>query len=135
MPAEVVSLATFNRGRVDARALARVDLKRVALAAETQTNWIPRAAGSMSIRPGLEYIGTTKDNLKAKHIPFVFSTSDTAIIEITNGGTRVLRSEAPISRTGVSSAVANGTFSSSLDSWTSADEAGRSEEHTSELQS
>ena len=45
MPAENAALATFNRGLVDPRALGRVDLKRVAMAAETQTNWIPRSMG------------------------------------------------------------------------------------------
>ena len=127
MPAENAALATFNRGLVDPRALGRVDLKRVAMAAETQTNWIPRSMGSMSLRPGLKYIGETRNSLKAKNIPFIFSSTDTAIIEITSEGARVLVSEAAVSRTGVSSAVTSGLFTSSdISAWTDADETGSS---------
>ena len=68
----------------------------------------------MSLRPGLQYLGATRNNLKAKHIPFVFSSADTAIIEITSEGSRILVSEAAVSRAGVSSAVTNGTFTTDL---------------------
>ena len=71
-------IATFNRGIVDTRALARVDIKRIALAAETQTNWMPRTLGSMIFRPGLEYIDSTYSNAEAVHIPFIFSIDETS---------------------------------------------------------
>ena len=50
---------TFNRGVLSRNALARLDLKRTALAAEEQTNFMPRAFGPMSLRPGLKHLGTT----------------------------------------------------------------------------
>lgn len=124
MPTENAVIAVFNRGIVDKRALGRVDIKRVALAAETQTNWMPRVFGSMIFRPGFEYIGSTNGNAEALHIPFERGLEDTAIIEITNPVMRVRVDEAIITRNSVSSAITNGAFTSDLTGWTDADEAG-----------
>jgi hypothetical protein len=117
-------LLAFNRGLVSPLALARVDLKRLALSAEQQTNWMPRSLGSMMLRPGLQYIGSTKSDAQAKHIPFVFSTDDTAIIELTDSVMRVRVSESVVARGSVSSAVTNGNFTSNITNWTDADESG-----------
>jgi len=124
VPKQNAPLLAFNRGIISPLALARTDLKRTALSAETQTNWMPRFLGSMMLRPGLGYIDQTLSNAAAIHIPFIFSLSDTAIIEVTNTVVRVRVSETVISRVAVSSAIANGTFDSNLTSWTSADQAG-----------
>lgn len=124
MPLQNAPLIAFNRGRVSNHALARIDLKRLALSAEVQTNWLPRSLGPMSLRPGLQYIDSTRNDAFAKNIPFVFSTSDTAIVELTDAVMRVRVSEAVITRVSVSSAVTNGTFNSDLSGWTSADESG-----------
>lgn len=107
-------------------ALARIDLKRTALSAEIQINWMPRALGSMMLRPGWEFIDSTRNNAQAVHIPFVYSLDDTAIIEITDSIMRVRVDEEIIERTQIATNVANGTFASNLTSWTSADEAGAS---------
>src|SRR3954468_8306506 len=108
MPLQNAPLLAFNRGRVSKLALARIDLKRLALSAEVQTNWLPRSLGPMMLRPGFEYIDATRNNAAAKHIPFVFSSADTAITELTDSVMRVRLSEILIARPGVSSAVANG---------------------------
>ena len=50
-------LLTFNRGVVGKQALARLDLKRLAMSAEEQVNFMPRAFGPMSFRPGLKHLG------------------------------------------------------------------------------
>lgn len=118
------ALVAFNRGLVDQRALARVDIKRVAMAAETFTNWMPRSLGSMTLRPGLEYIDSTYSNSEARHIPFIFSIDDTAIIEITDSIMRVRVDERIIQRNSVSSSITNGLFTSDVTSWTDADETG-----------
>lgn len=117
-------LLAFNRGLISPLALARVDLERTALSAAEMTNWMPRALGSMMLRPGLGYTGSTRNNAKAKTIPFVFSSSDTALIEITTGKLRVRVNDALITRATVTATVANGDFSLNLSSWTNADEAG-----------
>ena len=122
MPAAPV--LAFNRGLVSRLGLARADLKRVALSAEEMTNWVPRVLGSMMLRPGLAYLGSSKSDAAARYLPFVFSTSDKALIELTASTMRVWVSDALISRNAVSSTVVNGTFDSNLTSWTDADESG-----------
>jgi hypothetical protein len=48
------SLLAFNRGEVAKLALARVDLERMRLSAETQVNWMPTVLGPMMLRPGTQ---------------------------------------------------------------------------------
>jgi len=124
MPSANVPLQAFNRGRVSRLALARTDIDRIALSSEIQTNWMPRVLGSMMLRPGLEYITSTYNNAKARFIPFIFSSTDVALLEFTDSALRVLVDEQPITRVSVSTAVANGSFDSNLSSWTDSDEAG-----------
>ncbi|MGD9381880.1 MAG: hypothetical protein PVI03_05490, partial [Candidatus Thorarchaeota archaeon] len=124
MPRETVALRTFNRGLISPLALARTDIDRTALSAETFTNWMPRNLGTMMLRPGTKYIGTTLSNSAAEFIPFIFSTSDTALLEITDGVLRVWVDDDLISRTAVSTVVANSAFTSDVTSWTDNDEAG-----------
>lgn len=119
----IVFLA-FNRGLVSPLALARADLKRMALSAEIQKNWMPRTLGSMMLRPGLGYLGSTLNNLAAKFIPFVFSLTQKALIELTDGTMRVWSQDVPIGRNTVSTTIANGTFDTNLANWTDNDEAG-----------
>lgn len=117
-------LIAFNRGIISKLALARTDLKRTALSAEDQSNWMPRTLGSMMLRPGWQFLDGTKSNAAAIHIPFIKKVSDTAIIELTNIVMRVRVNEAVISRVAVSSAVANGNFDTDVSSWTDDDQSG-----------
>ena len=124
MPKENVPLVAFNRGIVSRLGLARVDLKRTAMSAEIQTNWMPRTLGSMMLRPGLQYIDSTRNDAKAVHIPFIFSLEDTAIIELTDSAMRVRVDEEIITREAVSTAITNGRFDTDVSGWTDADETG-----------
>lgn len=124
MAKQNVNLSSFNRGIISPLALARTDLKRTALSAEIQNNYMPRSLGSMMLRPGTEYIDSTLNNALAIHIPFIYSVDDTAIIEVTDLAIRIRVDEDIITRLSVSTAIANGTFTSNLTSWTDADEAG-----------
>jgi hypothetical protein len=117
-------LGAFNRGVVSNLALARIDIARIQLSAALQTNWMPRTLGPMMVRAGLAYTGTTNDNQFAKHIPFIFSSTDLALIELTDQAIRVIVDDVPITRGSVSSAVTNGTFNTNLTGWTDSDEAG-----------
>lgn len=126
MAAGNLPLYAFNRGLISPLALARTDLKRQALSAERQTNWMPRMLGSMMLRPGTAYLGQTNGNAQAKFIPFVFSNTDTALLEVTDSVFRPWVSEAPVTRVAVSTTVTNGTFTTDLTGWTSADEVGAS---------
>jgi len=118
MAKETLELKTFNRGLISPLALARTDLERTAFSAETYTNWMPRDLGSMMLRAGKKYIGNTRSDLAAKFIPFIFSASDTALLELTATTLRVWVSDALVTRAAVTSAVTNGTFDSNITSWT-----------------
>ena len=124
MAAENVPLIAFNRGLVSALALARVDLKRTALSAEVYRNWMPRVLGSMMLRPGTGYLGNSRNNLRAFHIPFVFNLQQKAVLELTNQVMRVWIDDALLTRTAVATAVTNGNFAANVANWTDADEAG-----------
>ena len=119
-----VGLLAFNRGRISPEALARVDIARMAFSADEQTNLPPRVLGSMKLRPGLKYLHPTNGNAAARYIPFVFSTTDIALPEITATGVRFSVSDAIITRASVSTAISNGAFTGNLANWTDADETG-----------
>jgi hypothetical protein len=124
MAEQTASLFSFNRGIVSRLGLARVDIKRMALSAATMVNWVCRVLGSMSLRVGTQYLGSTYDNLAATYLPFIFSTTDTALLELTDSNMRVWINDALMSRPAVATAVINGDFAVSLASWTDNDEAG-----------
>lgn len=118
MPKGNFPITSFNSGEVSKLALARVDLTRLKFAAEQQINWVPRATGSMTLRPGTEYITNTKNDSLVKLIPFIFSNDDTAIIEITlSGAIRIRVDEELIARPTVLATIQNGDFGAS-DGWT-----------------
>ncbi len=117
-------LLAFNRGVVSALGLARIDLKRMGMSAETQTNWMPRVLGSMMLRPGFGYKDNTRSDLQSRLMPFVFSEDDTAQVEISASTIYVRIDDSRITRPAVTSAVTNGSFDSNVTSWTDIDESG-----------
>lgn len=124
MAKSINAALSFNRGILSRLGLARIDLARTALSAEIQSNWMPRILGSMSLRPGLEYTGATKSNNKSKSIPFVFSITDTARLEITQDVLRIWVDDELVTRGTVTAAVTNGSFTSDVTGWTDSDEGG-----------
>jgi hypothetical protein len=119
---DLASIYAFNRGVISPLALARIDVERVKLSAAEQTNFIPRVLGSMMLRPGTAYIGDLGS--ASLVIPFVFSKDDTALIQFYDDYMKVWVSETAITRTAVSTAVTNGTFTGNITGWTDADESG-----------
>ena len=122
-------LLAFNRGLVSKHALARVDLKRMALSAEEQTNWMPKVLGAMSLRNGTRLIYRAEDDgagddKKAVFIPFVFSVEDTALLEVTDSVMRVSIDDALIERPIVTTTITNPYFTTDLTGWTDDDEVG-----------
>jgi len=115
---------TFNRGLLSVLGLGRIDLKRTALSAEIQTNWIPRVLGSAMLRPGLAYKGATKSHAAAVHMPFVFANDDKAVLEFTANTMRIRIDDTILTRPSVASAVTNGDFAADLSDWVDSDEAG-----------
>ncbi|MCK1479326.1 hypothetical protein IVB27_32450 [Bradyrhizobium sp. 197] len=114
-------LLAFNRGEVSRYALGRVDVERMRLSAEEQINWAPWVLGPMMLRPGLQHVGGINDDLTSRLVPFIFSNTDLALIELTDSVMRVWTVasdvETLVTRASVSTAVINGDFSSSV-SWT-----------------
>lgn len=115
-------LLAFNRGRIGAEALARLDVKRTAMSAAIMTNWIPTDLGSMYLRPGWEHIGEV---LQEEHrlVPFIFSATDYCLIETAGFGRLVFWVDDALLTTGTASfSITNGGFDTDLTGWTDADE-------------
>lgn len=117
-------ILSFNHGIISPLGLSRVDVEKVALSAEIQTNWFPRLLGSMMLRPGNQYISSTYQNKKSIEIPFIFARNDAALIELTDFLMRVRVDDVLITRAAVSTTITNGNFSGSLTGWTDEDQAG-----------
>jgi hypothetical protein len=118
-------LHAFNRGEVSRFALARVDSDRLRLSAETQINWAPQVLGPMMLRPGMEYIASTKSDAEATLLEFIFAKDDTALLELTAMVMRVHVDDELVTRGSVSTAVQNGDFGSPT-GWTLAATSGAS---------
>jgi hypothetical protein len=110
-------LHALNVGQIDAEKLARVDLERMRLAAEEQTNFLCDTVGKMVLRPGFGYIAGVRSNLRSMLKSFVFSANDAALFEFTASTLRVLVDDVVLTRPSVTSTVADGTFSA-LTGWT-----------------
>jgi hypothetical protein len=121
-----IPILGFNRGVVTKKLQAREDIEKFKWAAEIQTNWIPRIFGSMSVRPGTEYLHSTYNNRYARSISFTKSVVDQAIIEFTNEIFRVIVDDEAIERPSVSTAITNGSFTSNITNWTDDSDAGGS---------
>ncbi|HEV2898844.1 MAG TPA: hypothetical protein VGX71_13610 [Pseudaminobacter sp.] len=110
-----VALLAMNRGLVSSTALARIDVDRIRLSAETMTNWLPKTQGAMFLRPGFGYIGTAKNNAFGIDIPFVAATDDTARLELADGVMRVWVNDTLVTRVAVTTSISALTSSTN---WT-----------------
>jgi hypothetical protein len=107
----------FNIGVNDKTALPRVDLERMRLAAEDQTNLLCRATGPGFMRPGLQYLTPSAGSAECRLKEFIFGATDAALLEFTDQALRVYVDDVVITRVAVSSTVTNGDFSSGT-GWT-----------------
>jgi hypothetical protein len=124
MPKQIRPTLAFNRGVISLMGLARVDLERSALSAEIQRNFMPRLLGSMSLRPGLEYIGETNNDEQAKTMDIVYGPGIAAQLEFTDETLRVRVDDELVTRPAVTAAITNGTFTTNVTGWTDGDESG-----------
>jgi hypothetical protein len=104
----------FNIGVMDSTALARVDLERMRLAAQVQTNLLPSAVGPGFMRPGLEYLGSTDGNAETRLKEFVFGATDASLMEFADQSLRIRTDDDLITRPAVTAAVTNGGFASAM---------------------
>lgn len=124
MARAITSLYSLNRGVVDRRGLARMDVKRLAMAAQVQTNWIAKVLGQMTMRPGLGYQGTTQNNAQGRQLKFIFATNDTAELELTSNTMAVWINDAALTRPAVNTVIVNAFWPLNLTGWTDDDDAG-----------
>ena len=127
MASSNIAYLAFNRGLVSRLALARADLKRMGLSAQIMVNWMPRAMGSMMLRPGTKYLGGVKSNAPERLVRFEFSTSQKAVIELTALCMRAWINDVPVTRAAVSTTVTGGDFPTAASlaaNWTNDDSAG-----------
>lgn len=117
MPKLNVYLHALNVGVQDKKHLARVDLERMRLAAEIQTNLLPLTSGPAFMRPGLEYISTTDSNDICRLKEFVFGATDAVLMEFTDFTFRARVNDVLVTRPAVTAAVATSTFASDTN-WT-----------------
>jgi hypothetical protein len=108
-------LHAFNVGVHDTTALTRIDLERMRLAAETQTNFMAKATGPGFMRPGLEYLFTTTGTTRLED--FVFGATDASNMVFTDSAMRVAVDDALVTRVAVTASVTSGTFDASA-GWT-----------------
>lgn len=108
---------SLNVGVVDKKHLARVDLERMRLAAETQKNIIPLTTGPAFGRPGLEYISSTDSNDVCRLKEFVFGATDAVLMEFTDYLFRARVDDVLVTRPAVTATVGTGYFGADA-SWT-----------------
>ena len=77
-------IALGNRGLISPKTLARVDLDRTRMSAETFNNWIGKTQGALTLRPGTKYVGNTLNDTGAAWVEFVASVDDVALLELVN---------------------------------------------------
>lgn len=116
------TLFSLNRGVVDRRGLARLDVKRLALAAEEQTNWMPRVLGAMSLRVGMAFINELFADRPARMLRFIFATDDLALLELTDHAMRILIGDVLLTRPSVATTISNPNFDTNVSSWADLDE-------------
>ena len=114
-------LLAFNRGEVSKIALARIDQAKLQLATEVQVNWMPFALGPAMLRPGLKFIGEIAGDNPCALIDFIYSATDTALLELTDSTLRVWINDALISRVAVGTVVLDPNMSGSGSHWTTSD--------------
>lgn len=117
MPRVNTYLQHFCVGVQDKKHLPRVDLERMRLAAETQTNLLPLTSGPAFMRPGLQYLSTTDTNKICRLKEFVFGATDAALLEFTDQSFRVKVDDVLVTRPTVTAAITSGTFAAST-GWT-----------------
>jgi len=114
----------FNVGQFDRDKLHRVDVERLRLAAERQTNFMCDTVGKGFARPGFEYIATLPG--KTRPIEFIAGNDDAAMLLLSDLAMRVYDNQTGgiVTRVAVSTTITNGDFSAGA-GWTLAATAGQ----------
>lgn len=79
-----LAITSFSGGEIGKEALARVELDLYPSTAEIMENWWPSMRGSMSKVTGTQYIGSLLASTAIVR-PFIFNTSQTRAMELSDG--------------------------------------------------
>lgn len=126
MPRSSPIQTSFNAGKWGPRLQGRVDLEKYTSACNELKNFIPTVQGPALKRSGTRFVKTVKDQSeKSRLIPFEFSTEQAYVLELYEGGMRVLKDsgavlEPTVSITNVSDA--NPVVVTASNSYTNGDE-------------
>lgn len=123
MARQHVTRHALNAGEVSRYGLYRTDLERMRLAAERQENLLPSVLGPAIYRPGTAYLGATKSNASSILLPFVYSVTEKALLELSASVMRVWVDGALVTRPAVSTTVNGGGFDG-VGNWVDHDESG-----------
>lgn len=104
-------LYSLNGGEVSRLALTRLDLNRLTISAERVENFLISTLGWIGLRPGTADLGGTRSNLKTQLVRFVGTTSTCSLLELTANALRVRNDGSLVTRSAVTSVIANGSFS------------------------
>ncbi len=120
-------ILAFNRGVISSLGLARIDIERMAMSAETQTNFMPRVLGSMMLRPGLQFIERMNNDVTTagRLLPFIFGVDETVLLAF--DPTIIIPYVNDVKLTSLlntSTGNTNSNFTTDLSGWTDASEAG-----------
>lgn len=109
---------SVNSGELSGRMEARTDFDRYASGAKRARNVVLLPTGGYTMRPGTRYINALKDETAVgRLIPFKFSASDAAVIEMAPNAARFYRRQARIAAPNISATVSNGSFTSNIADW------------------
>lgn len=116
----------LNIGVFDRDKLHRVDIERMRLAAERQTNMLCDAVGQAFLRPGTQFIANLDG--PRRPIEFVAGNDDAALLLLGNMTMRVFDDQAGkmVSRVAVATTIQNGTDFASGTGWTLSTASGQS---------
>jgi hypothetical protein len=118
MPRVSAPVYSLNGGEVGDEALSRLDLERLQFAGSLYQNMLPRVIGSMTLRPGLEYIADI-DFGDVQLLEYNYSGGSALIPILSNEEMRVVKDGALVTRASVSTTIQNGSFDS-FTGWTDA---------------
>lgn len=104
-----VGQPSFTSGELDPSLHARADLALYRTGLDTCYNYMVMPQGGARNRPGLAYIGATKDNLVTRLIPFAYNDDDSYLLEFTANRMRVYRNGGLVLLDGTQPAWSNGT--------------------------
>lgn len=103
------SFTALNYGNISPKLRGRADLDFYDQALDYLQNYKVTAQGEIQFREGSVYVANTRDNNPARLIPFIYETSDTYVIEVSENYMRFYRNhglitEAATAITGITNA-------------------------------